>query len=141
MREIVLPVARPFPAVCLPVGAREPFPHLPCRANESEPGDENRLVKIFLDAVRDGETDTIMSCLSKRLAGAMTESELNRLNGFIGSGGAYKCLSAAKRKIPGNMRSNSVYVKNGDGGSIVHVYMVREPDCNGYWKIFNIEWE
>jgi hypothetical protein len=97
---------------------------------------ERSAVKLFLDAVSRSAEEA--SCfLSKKCLKNIDLSELK--NCFDGG---YKYLTKGV-EIAGNCRTDIVlaFNKTHNEKSVLRLYMVREPDQFGQWKIFNVERE
>lgn len=100
------------------------------------------VVQSFLDAVKKQPIDDAKIYLSKRFkAGSLMD--LNELKRLLDDYGRYKYLhnsvSAADYE---NFRINSVLIMNNEyKNSILHLYLIKEPDKYGNWKIYGIERE
>ena len=99
---------------------------------------ENSTVKLFLDAVAHN-TEEAACFISKNCIKSIDLFELK--NTF--DGGGFKYLNPVEDNNKGNCRTNTVLLINNNGSpkTILHLYMVREPDQFGQWKIFNVERE
>jgi len=99
---------------------------------------ENSTVKLFLDAVA-RDTEEAACFISKNCVKSIDLIELR--SSF--DGGGFKYLYPAEENNQGNCRTNTVLLINNDSKqkTILHLYMVREPDQFGQWKIFNVERE
>lgn len=101
------------------------------------------IVNLFIKAVANNGPDDAKVYLSKNLkaVGSLDFEELKKVfNGNI----AYKYLSKVRfSHLPENIVTNSILVMNNaiQKNSIIHVYMVKEPDMHGSWKICGIERE
>jgi len=99
---------------------------------------ENSTVKLFLDAVAHN-TEEAMCFISKNCIKSIDLFELK--SSFDGCG--FKYLKPIEENNKGNCRTNTVLLINNQSKqkTILHLYMVREPDQFGQWKIFNVERE
>jgi len=99
---------------------------------------ENSTVKLFLDAVAH-DTEEAACFISKNCIKSIDLFELK--SSF--DGGGFKYLYPVEENSEGNCRTNTVLLINNSGKqkTILHLYMVREPDQFGQWKIFNVERE
>jgi len=99
---------------------------------------ENSTVKLFLDAVAHN-TEEAVCFISKNCVKSI---DLFELKSSFDSGG-FKYLYAAQESNTGNCRTNTVLLINGKSKqkTVLRLYMVREPDQFGQWKIFNVERE
>jgi len=101
---------------------------------------ENSTVKLFLDAVAHN-TEEAAYFISKN---CIKSIDLFELKSSI-DGGGFKYLSPIDETSngTGNCRTNTVLLFNNRDSQkiILHLYMVREPDQFGQWKIFNVERE
>ena len=102
---------------------------------------ENSTVKLFLDAVAHN-TEEAAYFISKN---CIKSIDLNEIKSTFEDGG-FKCLFYSLEDITnnkGNCRTNTVLLfnKKSNQKTILHLYMVREPDQFGQWKIFNVERE
>ena len=62
---------------------------------------------------------------------------MERLTEVIGNKTDYAYLKNASKTAPGNLRKKSVFIKN--SRCLLHLYLVKEPDATGYWKICGLE--
>ena len=99
---------------------------------------ENSTVKLFLDAVAH-DTEEAACFISKNCIKSIDLFELKSSY----DGGGFKYLYSAGENNSGNCRTNTVLLinKKSKQKTILHLYMVREPDQFGQWKIFNVERE
>jgi hypothetical protein len=101
---------------------------------------ESSTVKLFLDAVaRDDEYAKCLlskNCIKNIDLLALKETFIN---------GGFKVLfgNDSVSAVPGskNCRTNTVLLINNKQRTILRLYMVREPDQFGQWKIFSVEKE
>ena len=101
---------------------------------------ENGTVKQFLDAVAH-DTEEAACFISKNCIKSIDLIELK--SSFDGGGFKYLYPAEDEAKNTGNCRTNTVLLFNNKSNqnTIVRLYMVREPDQFGQWKIFNVERE
>ena len=99
---------------------------------------ENSTVKLFLDAVAHN-TEEAACFISKNCIKSIDLFELK--SSF--DGGGFKYLYPVEQNNNGTCRTNTVLLINNNSKqkTILHLYMVREPDQFGQWKIFNVERE
>ena len=101
---------------------------------------ENSTVKLFLDAVAHN-TEEAAYFISKNCVKSI---DLNELKSTFDDGG-FKYLFSLEdsSNSHGNCRTNTVLLFNNKSkqNTILHLYMIREPDQFGQWKIFNVERE
>jgi hypothetical protein len=99
---------------------------------------ENSTVKLFLDAVAQN-TEEARCFLSKNCLKTIDLTELKETFEF----GNYKYLIPAEISGAKNCRTNTVLLFNRSENEkiILRLYMVKEPDQFGQWKIFNVERE
>jgi hypothetical protein len=97
---------------------------------------EHSAVKLFLDAVS-RSAEEARCFISKKCIKTIDLSELKRC-----FDGGYKYLTKGDGG-GGNCRTDIVlaFNKTQNEKSILRLYMVREPDQFGQWKIFNVERE
>jgi len=73
--------------------------------------------------------------------------DLDKLREILCGYDVYKCLANVPVKVDGtNTRRNSILLMNSndsgyDRNDVIHLYMVKEPDMYGNWKIYGIERE
>jgi hypothetical protein len=101
------------------------------------------IVNLFIKAITGNGPDDASVYLSKNLkaVGALDFEELKKV---FNENIAYKYLSKVRfSHLPAQIVTNSILVMNEkvQKSSIVHVYMVKEPDMHGRWKICGIEKE
>ena len=101
---------------------------------------ENSTVKLFLDAVAHN-TEEAAYFISKNCVKSIDLIELKST--FDDGGFKYLFSIEDKANGKGNCRTNTVLLfnKKSNQKTILHLYMVREPDQFGQWKIFNVERE
>jgi len=99
---------------------------------------ENGTVKLFLDAVAH-DTEEAACFISKNCIKAIDLFELK--SSF--DGGGFKYLYPVEENNIGNCRTDTVLLinKKSKQKTVLRLYMVREPDQFGQWKIFNVERE
>jgi len=99
---------------------------------------ENSTVKLFLDAVAHN-TEEAACFISKNCIKTIDLSELK--DSF--ENGGFKYLYPIEENNMGNCRTNTVLLINNNSKqkTVLRLYMVREPDQFGQWKIFNVERE
>ena len=101
---------------------------------------ENSTVKLFLDAVAQN-TEEAECFISKNCIKSIDLLELKST--FDGGGFKYLYPVPDESNNTGNCRTNTVLLINNNSKqkTILRLYMVREPDQFGQWKIFNVERE
>lgn len=100
-------------------------------------------VKLFINAVTSNGLDDAKVYLSKNLK-AVGSLNFEELKEVFNENIEYKYLSKVRfSDLPENIVANSILVMNNEikMSSIIHVYMVKEPDMHGSWKICGIERE
>jgi hypothetical protein len=101
---------------------------------------ESSTVKLFLDAV--AHDDEYAKCLISK--NCIKNIDLSALRETFANGG-FKVLfghdSAFAVPDSKNCRTNTVLLINNKQKTILRLYMVREPDQFGQWKIFSVEKE
>jgi hypothetical protein len=101
---------------------------------------ENSTIKLFLDAIAHN-TEEAVCFISKNCVKSI---DLFELKDTFEDGG-FKYLSSMEDAPNGkeNRRTNTVLLFNNKSKqkTILRLYMVREPDQFGQWKIFNVERE
>ena len=104
--------------------------------------DGRQTAKQFIVAITENRIDEAKSYLSKRLlsAGPVDLSGLWRL---ISESRDFKCIDEAKptKRFGGVVKNSVLMMGNSNAGRLVHLYMVREPNKYGTWKIYGIESE
>lgn len=100
------------------------------------------VVQNFLEAVKKQQIDDAKIYLSKRFK-AGNLMNLDELKNLLDDYGKYKYLrnnvSATDYE---NFRINSILIMNNEyKNSILHLYLIKEPDKYGNWKIYGIERE
>ena len=100
---------------------------------------ENSTVKLFLDAVAHNTEDA--ACFISK--NCIKSIDLFELKSSFDGGGFKYLLPIEENNNKGNCRTNTVLLINNQNQqkTILHLYMVREPDQFGQWKIFNVERE
>ncbi len=107
----------------------------PLYINYSE---EYHTVEQFLEALSKWQHDDAKVYISKNFA---NDFDLDELSRFFAEKIDYKNLIKVEfNKSPKNCKSNSILILDKDR-SIVHLYLVKEPDKFGKWKIYSIEKE
>jgi len=101
---------------------------------------ENSTVKLFLDAVAH-DTEEAACFISKNCIKSIDLFELK--SSFDGGGFKYLYPVEDTSNNTGNCRTNTVLLinKKSKQKTVLRLYMVREPDQFGQWKIFNVERE
>jgi hypothetical protein len=101
---------------------------------------ENSTVKLFLDAIAHN-TEEAACFISKNCARSIDLIELK--DTFDDGGFKYLFSMEEASSEKGNCRTNTVLLFNNKSNqkTILHLYMIREPDQFGQWKIFNVERE
>ena len=104
--------------------------------------DGGQTAKLFIEALAKNKLDEAKGYLSKRLlsAGPVDLSDLWRI---ISESRDFKCLTAANqtRRFNGITKNSVLMMGNSQSGQLVHLYMIREPNKYGSWKIYGIESE
>lgn len=95
---------------------------------------ESGVVKYFINAIVKNSEEEAKSCISKFVVDKVDLSEIYSL---LGEKKQYKSLI----KYNKNDNKNTISVAVGSNDEIVHVKMIEEPDCNGNWKIIQIDRE
>ncbi|MDR1913849.1 MAG: hypothetical protein LBQ68_05125 [Clostridiales bacterium] len=95
---------------------------------------ENTTVKLFLDALA-YDPENASCFISKN---CIKRIDLSELKETFGNGG-FKYLPQST--VVKNGKTNIILLMNSKDKTILHLYMVREPDRFGQWKIFNVEKE
>ena len=98
----------------------------------------SQFVTKFLDAVL-ANPDRAWAYVS-RICGA--NLDLNQLQELIGQG-VHHVPAAAYVPLKQNWLTRSMYVidKDQNTRTLLHLHMVKEPDRNGSWKVFDMEQE
>ena len=101
---------------------------------------DNSTVKLFLEAVAHN-TEEAACFISKNCIKSIDLIELK--SSFDDGGFKYLFSIDDESNGKGNCRTNTVLLFNNKSNqkTILHLYMVREPDQFGQWKIFNVERE
>jgi len=99
---------------------------------------DNGTVKLFLDAVAHNMEEAVCF-ISKNCVKSIDLFELK--SSF--DGGGFKYLYPIEENSRGNCKTNTVLLINNKSKqkTVLRLYMVREPDQFGQWKIFNVERE
>ena len=105
--------------------------------------DDDKIAAQFIDAVANDSLDAALPFLSKKLNSQST-IDLDKLREILCGYDEYKYLESPLPPAPGqNVKKNSILVMNNDYGKndVIHLYMVKEPDGFGNWKIYGVERE
>jgi len=105
--------------------------------------DDDRIAARFIDAVANDSPDAALPFLSKRL-NAQSTIDLDKLREILCGYDEYKCLgNPLPESLGHNVKKNSILIISNDYGrnDVLHLYMVKEPDCYGNWKICGVERE
>ena len=104
---------------------------------------QNHTVTSFITAVTEQKPEDAMHYVSKGIK-AVGAIDLDELKEIFGPGRAYKYLNKVRfGPLPQNIAASSLLVMDPkvNGISIIHIYMIKEPDLHGTWKICGIERE
>ncbi len=111
--------------------------------NMAKDKNNNEVVKLFIDAVSDGGFEDAKLYLSKSLK-AVGVINFDELKKFFNENIEYKYLNKVRfESLPESIVTNSILVMNDNiqKSSIIHLYLINEPDTYGNWKICGIEKE
>ena len=125
-----LPVAMPiYNSGCGPLDKRPFMPFY----------DGDDTVGLFLDALSRCSQEDARAYVSKHFASRFDFDELTDY--FNGMKKYEKVIKAEFGNTPKNCKRSSILVFAQGEQSIMHLEMVREPDCFSNWKIYGIEKE
>ncbi|MDR1067388.1 MAG: hypothetical protein LBL35_08180 [Clostridiales bacterium] len=115
------------------IGARREMPFISL-------SDTDNTVKRFVEALSKSMFDDAKAYISKNF---INDFNFDEMSLYFNSENNYKTLIKAEfSERPKNCVTNSILVLNDDSrNSILHVYLIKEPDGFGNWKICGIEKE
>jgi len=101
--------------------------------------DGDDTVGLFLDALSRRSKEDARAYVSKHFASKFDFDELTDY--FYNMDRYRKLIQVEPGNIPKNCKRNSILVFAKGEQSIMHLEMIREPDCFSNWKIYGIEKE
>ena len=102
--------------------------------------DDDGTASSFVKALTDFRLDAARGFISKNFVSSIDVHELAAT--FEGAA-ACKMVCAEFSSCPRNCKVKSVLVMDGENApcAVVHLRMIREPDCVSSWKIYSVEKE
>jgi hypothetical protein len=97
---------------------------------------EKHTVKLFLNAVSDGNLERAKTLLSRKLL-VTGIIDFDKLKKIVGKDNKYSYINGVNDNIGDDICKKSVIIN----GSILHLYLVREPYETIAWKIYGLEKE